>query len=123
MPVWVLPDFNLTCNRWIYPRVPNDGPADESVVAQLYIYSRDNNFDANVSAILRVPLTGWTPPLHGGTGVGFVSDIWEVDGGSGRYYNSAWLEPMHLGFPNCYVAIWMYRCFSDGQPKFSVTFP
>lgn len=123
MAIFSPPDFNLTINRWIYPRLPTSGVADESVAGQMYVNSRESTPVDQPFVILRIALTGWTPPIHAGTGVGEQGDVFEIDAGSGRYYYAYSVEPMHLGFPNAYVAIWCYRVDNTGSYLYNRTFP
>lgn len=97
MPVFA-PTFNLACDLWrapnAYPNVP-----DLSFSCQLYVASRGLVDITPGSSAL------WQPPIY--LRLPAFSDIRPTDqiecpAGSGRLYNTRWVEDVHKGFPNEY---------------------
>jgi len=42
--------------------------------------------------------------------------VFEVVGGSGRYYRARWKDRVHYGFPNEYLVAIVVQCNEDGLP-------
>lgn len=92
------PDFNLSCNVWRFP-VFFPAPPTLTVSCQLYIASR-----GLVDITPGVP-GAWDPPIY--LRLPALTDIRPTDqiecpAGSGRLYNTRWVEDLHKGFPNEY---------------------
>ena len=101
MPAYVLPDFNLLADQWVYTNKPSLGPPDRvDIPVQFYINSRDPNsqFDPQIRmASFAVPTVSF-------------NDCFECPKGSGRYYKTQKAEVVHPGFPNEYWGIIVVRC-------------
>lgn len=110
MAVFILPDFNLVCDYWIYPNRPAwAGPDHAGINAQLYFNSR-NLALLSAAQMVRIPAFAVPAAKH--------LDILEMPAGSGNYYqvlNWFWI---HKGFTNEYWMGEAQRCdaFSTSTP-------
>jgi len=111
---FTLPNFNIVCQLWHYPRDPTSGPADQSDVpcnfstSRATLMGRDTANMVGVDLMyraLRVPATVDIRCTAMGPGLG--PDIVEVPQGTGAYYQVQDLATMGQGFPNAHRYCWV----------------
>jgi hypothetical protein len=113
---FTLPVFNLTANVWNTGNVPSGSSPDFTGVAcQFYIYSRVSvdvqpcELELYTPLIqIRLPIAAATPWVNG--------QVFEVVGGSGRFYRARFKDRLHYGFPNEYLVAYVVQCDEDGRP-------
>jgi hypothetical protein len=111
---FTLPDFNLLANVWTAGRVPSSGAPDvANVPLQVYVFSRMtyDNAESTPSPviptiILRLPTSTYLP---------VVGDVFDELSFSPDYYRVQWVQRMHIGFPNEYVAAVSVQCDVNGH--------
>jgi hypothetical protein len=111
---FTLPTFNLSANVWVNANLPNASPPDVmGVMVQLYINTR-GLLDVTPNA-----WDTWVPPVWVRIAIAGFDDtynIFEVPGGSAKYYRVRWRDVIHKGFPNEYGAYLCEQVINDGTP-------
>jgi len=113
---YTLPQFNLTCSVWDAGNNPGLGAADWTGVAcQFYIYSRHSTSIQPCELELYTPVIQVRMPIEA-SGPWVSGQIFEVVGGSGRYYRARFKDRVHYGFVNEYLVAIVVQCNEDGIP-------
>lgn len=97
---FTLPNFNVSCFIWHPPNAPPN-PPDENLACQFYVTSRGQ------WGMVPGDNTLYIPPIYLRLQPGsalLVGDVVECPPATGRFYVVRWVEVMHLGFPNQYLA-------------------
>lgn len=107
------PIFNLLCDIWNVPHVPSMDPADSvDVPCQVYVHSR-----ADIDQ-LQTSSDQWVPPIYirAATAAPIFQRgqiILPHDFGA-DYYKVRWIQLVHMGFTNQYLAVLVEQCNADG---------
>jgi hypothetical protein len=119
------PDFNLFFDFWYPGHIPAiwGGPDLIGVPCQLYVYSKPSlNVDQarikefNPPIYLRVDQVTWFGTVFTAPVVdGFCKMAIGPGGVYSAYWQIAWWEVMHEGFPNSYVQALLYQTDSMGN--------
>jgi len=110
---FTLPKFVNNLDMWVYPRVPDTGPADyPNQPCQIYTYSKEPNFWFNHSTgkysaviIVRFPDSPSSDPQPGWI---FGKDLAAPN--NDIMFLSLFRMRMHSGFPNVYKQHYCVRC-------------
>src|SRR3974390_3553364 len=99
---YTVPEFNLTVNVWHFPHKPPDPPAiiiKANLAWGRRISLASTAFVAGTTAFMQLlvpPGTDLRTPVQNGPG----PDLFEAPAGSGRFYESAFVDDIGKGFPN-----------------------
>jgi len=113
--IYTVPNFNLLINFWTGGHNPTLFPVDvANVPGQRYVNSRSpmvilwhDRGTWLYPVILRLPLGVYTP---------VEADIWQQAGPTLGFYLVQWVERIHKGFPNEYLAAYSLACTAGGTP-------